>query len=41
MSNKNTLVDEDKILCKDKNIAEIMNNYFLSKTKALKVIKEL
>ena len=39
-SKKITLVDEDKIMNKDKNVAEIMNNYFLNKTKTLKVIKE-
>ena len=40
MSNKITLVDEDKIMRLDKNVAKIMKNYFLNKTKTLEVIKE-
>ena len=34
------LVDKDKIMRKDKNIAEIMNNCSLNITKTLKVIEK-
>ena len=40
MSNKITLVDEDKIMRLEKNVVKIMKNYFLNKTKTLEVIKE-
>ena len=39
MSNKIMVADKDKIMCKDKNVAEIMNNYSLNITNLLKIIK--
>ena len=35
MSNKIMLVETDKIICKDKSVAEFMNNYFINITKTL------
>ena len=40
MSNKIMLADKDKIMHKDKNVTEIMNNYSLNITKLLKIIKK-
>ena len=34
------LADKDNIMRKDKNVTEIMNNYFLNITKLLKIIKK-
>ena len=30
MSNNITLVDKDKVVSKDKNLAEVINNYFIN-----------
>ena len=35
MSNRIMLVETDKIICKDKIVAEFMNNYFINITKTL------